>query len=112
MPDDPGSTRRPAKKSGPDDAITHILDSLYLIADTYLEDLANKSGGRLARADTLTSLPDAFKNIAAELRTQYSLGYYSTNKAKDGSYRKIQVKTSRKDTSIRAKPGYRAPIGN
>jgi hypothetical protein len=42
------------------------------------------------------------------LRTQYLLGYYPTNRAKDGGYRKIQVKTSRKDVAIRARPGYRA----
>jgi len=46
--------------------------------------------------------------IAAELRTQYLLGYYPANPTHDGKYRKIQVQTSRKDISIRARPGYRA----
>ena len=112
-PVDPGPPMRTkTKKEGAPDSIDHMLDQLYLMADSYLTALAEKSGGRITRADTLTSLPAAFRNIAAELRTQYSLGYYPANKAKDGTYRRLQVKTSRKDVSIRAKPGYRAPIGN
>lgn len=89
-----------------------MLDGLYHTADMYLQDLATRSGGELYRADTLRSLPDAFANIAAELRNQYSLGYYPANQTRDGKYRKIQVKVSRKDVVIRARPGYRAPGGS
>lgn len=89
-----------------------MLDGLYRTADMYLHDLATRSGGELHRADTLRSLPDAFANIAAELRNQYSIGYYPTNQARDGKYRKIQVKVSRKDVVVRARPGYRASGGD
>ena len=92
-----------------DDSIGIMLDGLYMTADSYLEKLAAKSGGRLVRADTLGSLPDAFAKIAAELRTQYSLGYYPTNAAHDGQYRKLKVVISRKTVTLRARPGYRAP---
>jgi VWFA-related protein len=85
-----------------------MLDQLYLTADSYLGELANKSGGRLLRADTLGSLPDAFAKIAAELRTQYLLGYYPLNKERDERYRKIKVSSARKDVVIRARPGYLA----
>ena len=85
-----------------------MLNNLYLMADSYLKDLADRSGGQVYRADTLALLPQAFAAIAAELRTQYMLGYYPSNKNLDGSYRKIQVKTSRKDIAVRARPGYRA----
>ena len=85
-----------------------MLDNLYLMADSYLHDLAARSGGQLYRADTVASLPQAFAAIAAELRTQYLLGYYPANKNQDGTYRKIQVKTSRNDVAVRARPGYRA----
>ncbi len=92
----------------PDDSITNMLDMAYATADSYLQQLAEKSGGRLLRADSLVSLPDAFAQIAAELRTQYSLGYYPLNKNRDGKYRKIKVNTSRKDVAIRSRPGYLA----
>jgi len=88
-----------------------MLDRLYLMADSYLRELADRSGGRVYRADTVGVLPQAFAAIAAELRTQYLLGYYPTNRVHDGAYRKIQVKTSRRDIGIRARPGYRARSG-
>ena len=85
-----------------------MLDLAYMTADSYLKSLAEKSGGRLLRADTLGSLPDAFAQIAAELRTQYLLGYYPLNKERDDRYRQIKVTTTRKNVVIRARPGYLA----
>ncbi|HKZ77182.1 MAG TPA: VWA domain-containing protein [Pyrinomonadaceae bacterium] len=95
---------RPSSRS--DDSIAGMLDQLYLTADSYLTELTRKTGGRLLLADTVGSLPDAFANIAAELRTQYTLGYYPSNKVRDGQYRKIKVGTKRKNVVIRARPGY------
>lgn len=103
---DTTTTRQPRR--GPDDTITAMLDAAYLKADSYLNQLAEKSGGRLLRADTLKSLPDAFSQIAAELRTQYMLGYYPTNKQRDERYRRIKVAATRKNVAIRARPGYLA----
>ena len=85
-----------------------MLDLAYSTADQYLQTLADKTGGRLLRADTVESLPDAFAKIAAELRTQYMLGYYPLNKERDERYRKIKVSTVRKDVVVRARPGYLA----
>lgn len=100
------STTRPSRDE--DDSIKAMLDMAYFTADGYLRALAEKSGGRLLRADTLKSLPDAFAQIAAELRTQYMLGYYPLNKDRDDRYRKIKVTTTRKKVIIRARPGYLA----
>jgi len=99
----PTSTRRDE-----DESIKGMLDMAYLTADSYLKALAEKSGGRLLRADTIGSLPDAFAQIAAELRTQYMLGYYPINKERDEHYRKIKVDTTRKNVVVRARPGYLA----
>lgn len=104
----PDTTGRSSRRN-PSDTVSIMLDGLYRTADRYLADLSRVSGGKLHRADTLGSLPAAFSQIAAELRQQYSLGYYPTNAARDGKYRKIQVKVSRKDVVVRARPGYRAP---
>jgi hypothetical protein len=43
---------------------------------------------------------------------QYVIGYYPTNKAHDGDYRNIDVKTTRQQVIVRARPGYRARGGN
>jgi len=111
VPGTPGSGPAPTDprpRRGPDDSITAMLDAAYYKADSYLKSLAEKSGGRLLRADTLGSLPDAFAQIAAELRTQYMLGYYPLNKDRDDRYRKIKVATTRKNVAIRGRPGYLA----
>jgi VWA domain-containing protein len=113
MPDPQDTTGAPSGRSTRrhDDSISVMLDQLYRTADSYLGALVEKSGGRMIRADTLASLPDAFAQIAAELRTQYAIGYYPTNKARDGKYRKIKVGSARKSVILRARPGYRAPSG-
>jgi VWFA-related protein len=94
------------------DSISGMLDNLYLMADSYLKEVADRSGGQVYRADTVSLLPQAFAAIADELRTQYLIGYYPINRDHNGTYRKIQVKTSRKDIAIRARPGYRARSGD
>lgn len=108
----PGSSDRdaryPNRRPGSNDSISAQLDALYSTGEAYLNDLATETGGSLYRADTLFYLPDAFAKIAAELRTQYSVGYYPTQSTRDGKYRKINVKISRKDVSVRARPGYRS----
>lgn len=109
VPGVPGSkpgTATPQPRGGQDESIKAMLDMAYLTADSYLKQLADKSGGRLLRADTLASLPDAFAQIAAELRTQYMIGYYPLKKDRDERYRKIKVTTTRKNVAIRARPGY------
>jgi len=93
------------------DTISGLMDNLYLMADSYLGQIADRTGGQVYRADDVGALPRAFAAIADELRTQYLLGYYPINREHDGAYRKIQVKTVRKDIAIRARPGYRARSG-
>jgi von Willebrand factor type A domain len=118
FPDPSGGSPPPIDRTGgtnrrdtPNDQIKAILDQAYFMADSYLQELADRSGGQVKRADSLAMLPQAFAAIAAELRTQYLLGYYPTNRARDGKYRKIQVKTTRKDIAVRARPGYSAVAG-
>ncbi len=97
----------PSRRS-PRDGIDAMLDNAYRTADQYLKELSVVSGGELFRADTLIDLPEAFMRIAGEMRNQYSIGYYPTNAARDGKYRKVQVKAARRDVVVRARPGYRA----
>jgi hypothetical protein len=110
QPDDRVPQTMPGRRTE-DDSASAMLDQLYLTADSYLKALADKTGGRLLRADTLGSLPTAFAKIAAELRTQYAIGYYPTNKARNGEYRRVKVTTTRKDVMVRSRPGYRASAG-
>ncbi len=57
-----------------------------------LEELAEQTGGRLYSVDRLDDLPLISTRIGNELRSQYLLGYSSTNSARDGKYRHVKVK--------------------
>jgi VWFA-related protein len=97
---------RDADEAG-EQSIARMLDALYRTADDYLNELARATGGRLVPADNPLLLRRSFQQIADELRTQYSLGYYPTSAARAGRYRKIRVRTTRKGVALRTRPGYR-----
>jgi Ca-activated chloride channel homolog len=80
----------------------------YQRAAEYLHALADRSGARLYRADTTGNLKKAYSQIAEELRHQYSLSYYPSNTARDGSYRRIRVRVEPPKLVVRAREGYRA----
>ncbi|HEX8335115.1 MAG TPA: VWA domain-containing protein [Pyrinomonadaceae bacterium] len=105
----PGATPPPRDaEEATDQSIARMLDTLYRTADDYLGEMARATGGRLVPADNPLLLRRSFQQIADELRTQYSLGYYPTNAARDGKFRKIRVRTTRKGVALRTRPGYRA----
>jgi Ca-activated chloride channel homolog len=57
-----------------------------------LTELSEQTGGRHFTVDNLAELPDVAAKIGIELRNQYVLGYTPKNTARDGKYRKVQVK--------------------
>ena len=57
-----------------------------------LTEIAEQTGGRQYSVDNLNELPDVAAKIGVELRNQYILGYSPKNLARDGKYRKVQVK--------------------
>ncbi|MEZ5402436.1 MAG: VWA domain-containing protein [Bryobacteraceae bacterium] len=57
-----------------------------------LTELAEQTGGRHFPIDNLNELPDVAAKIGVELRSQYVLGYSPKNSAKDGKYRRVEVK--------------------
>ena len=84
---------------------------LYEIADGEMADLAKSSGGKVFPVADLTGARNAFRSVADEIGTKYTLGYYPTNEKKDGTYRKIRVELVGlpKDTVVRSREGYTAP---
>ena len=59
-----------------------------------LSEIATQTGGRAFAAALTSDLPSVAARIAVELRNQYVLGYYPKNQARDGKYRKVEVKLS------------------
>ncbi len=74
-----------------------------------LNNFAEKSGGKFIATPGGVALRDAFKNIVEELGVQYTLGYQTTNTAKDGKWRTIEIKTNKQDVNVRTRKGYNAP---
>ena len=70
------------------------------------EALALDTGGYAVR--NTNDLTDGVERIALESRSYYLLGF-TPNVPRDGRYRKLQVKTQRRNLTTRARRGYYAP---
>lgn len=72
-----------------------------------LKKMAEETGGRMIQAGKQQDLRRAFDEIAEELRSQYSIAYTPSGR-RDGSFRKIEVRTSNHDLRVQARKGYYA----
>jgi Ca-activated chloride channel family protein len=81
-------------------------------ATHFLTALARDTGGGVYFTHDPSELGSVYGRIAEELRTQYTLGYVSSNPRRDGKWRRIVVRTPvRGDLQVRHKAGYPAPRG-
>jgi Ca-activated chloride channel family protein len=93
-----------------------------LAAERALESLTKETGGELFKPRlpdkrhgeetdeiSLKELDRSFADLAERLRTQYVLGFYSTNEKRDGSFRKLDVRIKKPNYIARARTGYYAP---
>ncbi len=78
----------------------------YRKAEEYLEEMANRTNGRVYKVQTTVNLSRAFFQIAEELRTYYSLGFYPKEKGKPGERRSLKVKLKRDGASVIARNNY------
>jgi Ca-activated chloride channel homolog len=90
-----------------------ISRDLYNLARREMDALAKASGGRNFLAASLQDARAAFALVANEIGTQYSLGYYPTNKTRDGKFRaiRVEVQGAPDKPQVRAREGYVAPKG-
>lgn len=76
--------------------------------ESEMRKLTEATGGRVINVgNKFDKLKAAFDQIAAELRSQYSLGYTPTNTNLDGSYRKLEIKC-KQNYKIQSRAGYYA----
>jgi len=78
--------------------------------DKTLQNLAKETGGKVFFPFKVEELEDAFREINQELRSQYSIGYYSTNTKRDGSFRKLEIKVRERNMELNHRKGYYAPL--
>jgi Ca-activated chloride channel family protein len=88
-----------------------ISRDLYNLARREMDELAKASGGRNFLAASLGDARAAFARVATEIGTQYSLGYYPSDKARDGKFRtiRVEVQGAPEKAQVRAREGYIAP---
>jgi Ca-activated chloride channel homolog len=78
----------------------------YERADRYLRELADRTGARQYRADSVSNLSYAFAGIADELRRQYSLGYYPSRVPHPGERRQVRVRVNQPNLAVRTRDSY------
>jgi Ca-activated chloride channel family protein len=78
-----------------------------------LMEMARLTGGRAMFPGTLKDLEPMYRRLAQEIHAQYTLGYVSTNPARDGSWRKVAIRLKRPSAErlqLRTREGYFAPV--
>jgi Ca-activated chloride channel family protein len=75
-----------------------------------MERISEESGGKAYFIQDVSGIHGIVSEIAAELRNQYSIGYISSNDARDGTWRRVVIKLDgNKDARIQHRNGYYAP---
>jgi len=96
------------------DTVIHVLlvyDPRYGGNSSVGHKLTEETGGRLIVVNNEKKLEEAFDQISEELRSQYTLGYYPSNTARDGKFRKLRVETGNHEYKVLSRKGYYAPRG-
>ena len=78
-------------------------------SEVRLGQLADSSGGRLYKPPSFDRLDDAYREVANELRRQYVLYYTPLNKSRDGTFRRVNVRTGNPQYKTTSRIGYYAP---
>ena len=73
-----------------------------------LEELAQASGGKFFSAARIDELQGIYNEVAAEMRTVYTVAYTPKNETFDGKFRRVRVKVNRDDAAVRTRRGYYA----
>jgi VWFA-related protein len=118
---------------GGDNASHHVLDDVLQIArgssatiytigiydesdldrnPRVLRKIADLTGGRAYFPDSLKDLEQVWRDIAGGIRSQYTIGYHSSNTSHDGKFRKVKITATRpggKDLRVITRDGYLAP---
>ena len=74
-----------------------------------LDVLARSTGGRSYYPERPGQLSGVYRQIAADLKAQYALGYTPSNRARDGRWRSIILRTKNPGLEVQARSGYYAP---
>lgn len=94
------------RKSLDAETLREINKGLYEIARRDQVNLAERTGGRVYPVRSLNDLAGVYSQVADDLRSQYSIGYYPENDDADGRWRSIRVEVRAAGAEVRSRSGY------
>jgi Ca-activated chloride channel family protein len=92
------------------DAVIYPVGIGSRVERAQLQQLADRSGGTAYFPSDVTTLSSDYHKILDELRRRYVVGYQSTNRARDGRWRRVEIRARQRDVEIRSRGGYYAPL--
>jgi VWFA-related protein len=90
-------------------AISTNISGIKTRGDKVLTFFADTTGGRVFFPTKLEDMAADFKQIEAELRSQYAVSYRPAGLVADGRFRSISIESLRKGLRVRCRRGYYAP---
>lgn len=82
------------------------ITGIYAAARARLQALADRTGGRLNEINRLEYMPQLYRDVAASLRTLYTVAYQAKSDRPRGKWHEIRVEVTNTDLTARTKPGY------
>jgi VWFA-related protein len=84
-----------------------VITGIYSAARTRLQNLADRSGGRLNEIHKLDQMARLYVEVAADLRSLYTVAYQARgSSARDGKWHEIRIDVAQPDLTVRTRPGY------
>ncbi len=87
---------------------TPNIVGIYAAARARLQSLADRTGGRLNEINQLQYMAQLYREVAANLRTLYTVAYQPQGERPRGKWHEIKVEVAPSDLTARTKPGYYA----
>ena len=85
---------------------TPNIVGIYAAARTRLQSLADRTGGRLNEINRLEYMAQLYREVAANLRTLYTVAYQAKSDRPRGQWHEIKVEVTNSELTARTKPGY------
>jgi Ca-activated chloride channel homolog len=82
------------------------ITGIYAAARARMQSLADRTGGRLNEINRLEYIAQLYREVAANLRTLYTVAYQPPGDRTRGKWHEIRVEVVQADLTARTKPGY------
>ena len=84
------------------------ITGIYAAARARMQSLADRTGGRLNEINRLEYMAQLYREVAASLRTLYTVAYQAPGDRPRGKWHEIRVEVTQSELTARTKPGYYA----